>query len=688
MPAGSLGPEYRMTTAAATAVQEVEAKSLPANAYKPLEAGVQYQPLVPASTKLPELTWRSVGWGVLLCIIFTIASAYSGLKVGQVMEAAIPISILAIGLARAYPRRSSVLENVIITGIGGVAGSVVAGAIFTLPALYILKLNPHPVQTILICLVGGCLGVLFLIPLRRYFVRDMHGLLPYPEATAITEVLVTGEKGGSQARLLLEATAIAGVYDFFVTTFQVWKESLDFRFVPFVRMLNERARMTLSFDAIGFILGLGYVMGLRSSMILCAGGVFSNLVLVPLIWFIGSHVDSAIYPAAIPISKMTAVQIYRSYVRFIGVGAIATAGIFGIVKSLKVVAGSFAIAMRTFRKSEVIAPERTDRDISMLSIFLGVLVSAIAVGLFLGQLSGAWGVVLIGLVMTLVFSFFFASVAANAIATVARNPVSGMTMLTIIISSVVLLQFGLSGTTGMFFVMAIAGMVCTALSVSGQAITDLKTGYWLGSTPAAQEKVKFAGVIAAAVASGLTIVMLAKTFQFGEALAGDVRPVLASPQASIMKALVEGFMSHQPVAYLLFAVGGMIALILEMLGQPSLIFALGMYLPLELNTPALVGGFLSHLLTKRSERTAGDVGQRIRERGVIIASGLMAGGALGGVFGAALRLFPWYREDLVKTPFYANEAFSQIVSALLFIGLCLYVWFGSMKKEKVITWTK
>jgi len=661
---------------------ELEPKSLPINAYEPLELGQTYDPLIPSQKRIPELTSRSIGWGVFLCLVFTVASAYSGLKVGQVMESAIPISILAIGLARLYLRRSTVLENVIITGIGGVAGSVVAGAIFTLPALYILKLDPHPLQTIFICLTGGCLGVLFLIPLRRYFVRDMHGLLPYPEATAITEVLVTGEKGGSQAKLLLQATAIAGVYDFFVTTFQVWKEFVNLQFVPVMKTLNERARMVFSFDAIGFILGLGYVMGLRSSMILCAGGVLSNFVLVPLIWFIGSHMVSAVYPATTPISSMTAVQIYRSYVRFIGVGAIATAGIFGIVKSLRIVAGSFAISLRVFRKAGVAAPERTDRDISMIAIFLGVTLGAIGVGVYLAQLPVGWRIVAIGTVMTLVFSFFFTSVAANAIATTARNPVSGMTMLTVIISSVVLLQFGLTGTTGMFFVMAIAGMVCTALSVSGQAITDLKTGYWLGSTPAAQEKVKFLGVIAAAIAVGLTIVMLARTFQFGEALPGDLRPVLASPQASIMKALVEGFMSHQPVAYLLFGAGAMIAVLMEMLGQPSLIFALGMYLPLELNTPALVGGFISHLLNKRAERTDGYAGRRIRERGVIIASGLMAGGALGGVFGAALRLLPWYRENLISTPFYANEPVSQTVSALLFIGLCLYVWFGSLKKEK------
>jgi putative OPT family oligopeptide transporter len=665
-------------------MSEVDTKSLPANAYTPLKQSETYQPVVPSGGKLAEVSRRSVAWGIFLCVVFTVASAYSGLKVGQVMESAIPISILAIGLARAYRRRSTVLENVIITGIGGVAGSVVAGAVFTLPALYILKLDPHPVQTIFICLAGGCLGILFLIPLRRYFVRDMHGLLPYPEATAITEVLVTGEKGGSQARLLLEATAIAGVYDFFVTTFEVWKEFLDFRFVPVVRMLSDKARMTFSFDAIGFILGLGYVMGLRSSMILCAGGVLSNFVLVPLIWFIGSHLATAVYPGAMPISDMSAVQIYRNYVRFIGVGAIATAGIFGIIKSLKIVVGSFGIALRVFRHGDSTTLERTDRDLSMTAIFLGVVLGALGVAVFLGNLRATWTVVGIGLLLTLVFSFFFTSVAANAIATTARNPVSGMTMLTIIISSIVLLRFGLSGTTGMFFVMAIAGMVCTALSVSGQAITDLKTGYWLGSTPSAQEKVKFLGIIAAAIAAGAAVVMLARVFQFGEAVGGDLRPVLASPQAAIMKALVEGFMSHQPVAYLLFGTGAMIALLLEMLGQPSLIFALGMYLPLELNTPALVGGVLAHFLNQRAERTGGEQGSRIRERGVIIASGLMAGGALGGVFGAVLRLVPHFRESLIHTPFYSMEPVSQSVSVVLFIALCCYVWFGALKKGRTV----
>ncbi len=654
------------------AVSAGDAARLPANAYSRLGDHEIYTPMVPAASAPPESTWRSILWGLLLCVIFTLASAYSGLKVGQVMEAAIPISILAIGLARVYKRRSTLLENVILTGIGGTSGAVVAGAIFTLPALYTLGLQPHPAQTIFICLAGGCLGVLFLIPLRRYFVRETHGEFPYPEATAITEVLVTGERGGSQARLLLEATALAGVYDFFVTTFQVWREFVDLQFLGPVRTLAERARIAVSFDAVAFILGLGYVMGLRSSMVLVAGGILSNLVLVPLIWMIGQHLPDAVYPGTVPIAQMTAAQIFRGYVRFIGVGAIATAGIFGIIKSLRIVAASFGIALRAFRHGEA-SGERTDRDIPVMAQLVGVVLGAVAVAVFFGTLLPSALHIGVALALTLVFSFFFTSVAATAIATTARNPVSGMTMLTVIISSVVLLRFGVSGQSGMFFVMAIAGMVCTALSVSGQTVTDLKTGYWLGSTPGVQERVKFLGVIASAVTVGLAIVMLAQAFQFGEAVPGDTRAVLAAPQASIMQALVQGFMSRQPVAWLLFSVGAMVAVGMEMLQVPALIFALGMYLPLELNLPALVGGILSHYVTARSER-AGRGGRTVRERGVIVASGFMAGGALGGVIGAGLRLFPWYREDLVRTPFFAIDWISQTVSIIGFTVFCVYIW--------------
>jgi len=659
-----------------------ETTSLPENAYSELAPGQVYEPIVPPTQSPLESTRRSVGWGLLLCLLFTIASAYSGLKVGQVMEAAIPISILAIGLARIYARRSTLLENVIITAIGGVSGSVVAGAIFTLPALYTLQLNPHPLQTIFICLAGGCMGVLFVIPLRRYFVRDMHGKFPYPEATAITEVLVTGEKGGSEAKLLLQSTAIAAVYDFFVTTFQVWKESLDFHFIPIVKTMADRAKVVLRFDAVAFILGLGYVMGLRSSMILCAGGVLSNLVLVPLIWMIGRNFpEMAIYPAKLPIAAMSADQIFRGYVRLIGVGAIATAGIFGILKSLKIVAGSFAIAAKAFKGGDSHGgPERTDRDISVMSMLIGTVVTTLCMAVFFGSLKPTMSVLVIGLVLTLLFSFFFASVAANAIATTARNPVSGMTMLTIIIPCVVPLKFGLSGASGMFFIMAMAGMVCTALSVSGQTITDLKTGYWLGSTPASQEKVKFLGVIVASVAAGITIVMLARVFQFGEQAPGDARAVLSAPQASIMKVLVENFVNRQPVAYILFGVGAMIAVVMEMVGVPPLTFALGMYLPLELNSPALVGGWLSWLITRKSEKEGGAKGRTIRERGVIIASGLMAGGALGGVFGAALRLFPWYAESRIKTPFYDIDSVSQLVSTAGFLAICFYLYRASLRK--------
>jgi putative OPT family oligopeptide transporter len=662
---------------------ELESKSLPANAYQPLKDGEVYVPLVPTTMSLLEVTWRAVLWGTLLCIIFSVASAYSALKVGQGMEAAIPISILAIGLARLYRRRSTVLENVIITGMGGASGSVVAGAVFTIPALYILHLDPHPVQTIFICLAGGALGILFLIPLRRYFVREMHGQFPFPEATAITEVLVTGEKGGSQAKLLLQATCIAAVYDFFVTTFHLWKEYLNFQFVPVMRSLVERHRMVFNFDAIGFILGLGYIMGLRISLIFCAGGVLVNFVLVPVIWFIGSHMgDVTVYPGPIPISHMTAAEIYRYYVRFIGVGAIAAAGLVGILKSMRVVAGAFGIALHAFRHGEAPHTERTDRDVPVVAILLGVVASSIAVAVFFGQLHVTWTVVLLGLLLTLLFSFFFTTVAANAIATTANNPASGMTLLTVIVSAVVLLKFGLTGTTGMFFVMALAGMVCVALCVSGQFITDLKAGYWIGSTPSAQEKVKFIGMAASAITAGLTIVLLAKAFQFGEAAPGDMRQVLVAPQASALKAIVSGFMSGQPVAYVLFGIGALITVVLEMLGVSSMVFALGIYLPLQLTTPILAGGFLSHLVNKHADKTGGDLGRAVRERGVIVAGGLMAGGALGGVFGAALRLMPKFREDLIQTPFYNDEPVSQTVSVLLFVGLCLYVWFSSLQKVK------
>lgn len=662
---------------------QIDTKTLPENAYKPLHDGELYLPIIPPSAQVPELTARAIFWGVVFCVLFTVASAYSTLKVGQGMEAAIPISILAIGLARLHQRRSSLLENVIITGMGGASAAVVAGAVFTVPALYALHLDPHPVQTTFICLAGGCLGILFLIPLRRYFVREMHGKFPFPEATAITEVLVTGEKGGSQAKLLLQATVVAAIYDFFVTTFHVWREYLNFQFLPAVRSLAERSRMVFNFDAVSFILGLGYVMGLRVALIFCAGGVMVNFLLVPLIWFVGSHMgDVTVYPATIPISHMAAADIYRNYVRFIGVGAIASAGLVGILKSLRVVAGSFGIALRAFRHGEAPRPERTDRDITVISILLGIVSGAIAVAAFFGQLHVSWTVAGLGLALTLLFSFFFTTVAANAIATTANNPASGMTLLTVIVSAVVLLKFGLSGTTGMFFVMALAGMVCVALCSSGQFITDLKAGYWLGATPAAQQKAKFIAVVASALTAGFTIILLAKAFQFGEAMPGDPRQVLVAPQASALKAVVSGFLSGQPAPYILFGLGAMVTVVLEMLGLSSMVFALGIYLPLQLTTPILTGGFLSHLVNRRAERTGGEHGRTIRERGIIIAGGLMAGGALGGVIGAALRVLPQFKEEWIQTPFYDNMPLSQSISALFFIGLCLYVWFTSLKKEK------
>jgi len=347
-----------------------------------------------------------------------------------------------------------------------------------------------------------------------------------------------------------------------------------------------------------------------------------------------------------------------------------------------VIAGSFGIALHAFRHGEAPQMERTDRDIPILTILLGVVLGAIGVAAFFGQLHVSWTVVGLGLALTLLFSFFFTTVAANAIATTANNPASGMTLLTVIVAAVVLLKFGLSGATGMFFVMALAGMVCVALCASGQFITDLKAGYWIGSTPAAQEKVKFIAVVAAAVTAGFTIILLAKAFQFGEAAPGDPRQVLVAPQASALKAVVSGFMSGQPAPYILFGLGAMVTVVLEMLGLSSMVFALGIYLPLQLTTPILTGGFLSHLVNKRAEQTGGPQGRNIRDRGIIIAGGLMAGGALGGVIGAALRVLPHFKEEWIQTPFYDNNPVSQSLSALCFIGVCLYVWFNSLKKEK------
>jgi putative OPT family oligopeptide transporter len=387
-----------------------------------------------------------------------------------------------------------------------------------------------------------------------------------------------------------------------------------------------------------------------------------------------------VYPATIPIAHMAATDIYRNYVRFIGVGAIASAGLVGILKSLRVIAGSFGIALHAFRHGEAPQTERTDRDIPITSILLGVVLGAIGVAAFFGQLHVSWTVVGLGLALTLLFSFFFTTVAANAIAATANNPASGMTLLTVIVSAVVLLKFGLSGTTGMFFVMALAGMVCVALCASGQFITDLKAGYWVGSTPAAQEKVKFIGVVASAITAGLTIILLAKAFQFGEAAPGDMRQVLVAPQASALKAVVSGFMSGQPAPYILFGIGAMVTVVLEMLSLSSMVFALGIYLPLQLTTPILAGGFLSHLVNKRAEKAGEQQGRTVRERGIILAGGLMAGGALGGVIGAALRVLPHFKEEWIQTPFYENMPVSQMVSALGFVALCLYIYLSSMKK--------
>ena len=498
-------------------------------------------------------------------------------------------------------------------------------------------------QTIFICLAGGCLGVLFLIPLRRYFAREMHGKLPFPEATAITEVLVTGEKGGSQAKLLLQATAIAGVYDFFVTTFHVWKEYLDFQFVPAMRSLADSGRMVFSFDAISFIMGLGYVMGMRSALTFCAGSVLTSFVLVPLIWYFGSHIDAAVYPGVIPIAKMTAAEIVRNYVRFIGVGAIAMAGILGILKSLRVVAGSFGIALRTFRHGEAAATERTDRDISIVSILLGVVVSSPRGGHLLFTPAGLLDGIGIG-----------------------RGLDAGILVLLYLGSRQrhchYSQQSGLRHDHAHHHRLLCRAVELRPLRRDGNVLRDGHCGHGM-HRPMHIRSVHYrpeGRLLARLHARGPGESETHRRGRRGHHRRTDHRPagprlsvrrcretaqILPAPQAAIMKALVVGFMSRQPVAYILFGIGAIITLILEMLGKSSMVFALGIYLPLALTSPVLAGGILSHFVNKRSEKTGGEQGSRIRERGVILASGLMAGGALGGVLGAALHLFPWYRGE-------------------------------------------
>lgn len=656
-------------------------KSLPSNAYRPLQNGEEYLPVVPPDVRLPEVTAWSVGWGLFFAALFSMAAAYLGLKIGQVFEAAIPIAILAVGLSVFTRRKNALLENVIIQSIGAASGVVVAGAIFTIPALYILELNATFWQIFLASLFGGCLGILFLIPFRRYFVKEMHGHFPFPEATATTEVLVAGEAGGEQAKLLLKAMAVGGLYDFVIGTFNWWAEVFTSRAVPFLRHAADQFKMVFSLNVGAAVMGLGYIVGLRYAAIITAGSFLSWFVLVPLVYYFGQHAPILIgSTATAPIGEMSAEQIFSFYVRHIGIGGIAVAGLVGVLKSSKIIAGAIKLAAGEILHKESDKPRetvRTDRDLPMAWVGALIVLLILAVGLFFqfGVVHHA-GRALAALLIVFVIAFLFTTVAARAIAIVGTNPVSGMTLMTLILASIVLTRVGLSGPTGMVSALIIGGVVCTALSMAGGFITDLKIGYWLGASPYQQERLKFLGTLVAAASVGLVILMLNKTYGFVG------KNALVAPQANAMAAVIKPLMSNQPAPWMLYAVGGILALILEMIGIPPLAFALGMYIPLSLNTPLLAGGLLSHWVIKSSADSA--VSDKRRERGTLIASGFIAGGAIMGVLSAFLKYIGFERlawAQRLITAHWAEGSGGQLLGLVMFLLLCGYLYRTACKDK-------
>ena len=672
---------------------ETTRRTLPENAYRPLKPGETYDPIVPASAAPPEFTARSLTLGLVMAALFSAAAAFLGLKAGQVFEAAIPIAIIGVGVGVVMRRRSTILENVIIQSIGAASGLVVAGSIFTLPALFILGLDADLVKLFVVALLGGTLGIVFLVPLRRYFVREMHGEFPFPEATATTEVLVAGESGGQQAKVLAVAAAIGGAFDFLILHFGAWSEVFTSRSVPLLRGLADKARLVFRLDVLASILGLGYIIGLKYSAVICAGSFLSWFLLVPVIGHFGSGLTAVVPPVTVGdgtlISTMTAETIFRSYVRHIGIGAIAAAGIIGILRSWRVIAKAFGLGLAelTGRKGgrHADTSERTDRDIPMRTVMVGLIVIAIALLAFfrLGVLGGqasATKLSLIALAVVVVISFLFTTVAARAIATVGTNPVSGMTLMTLILTSVLLVQAGLSGPSGMLAALLIGGVVCTALSMAGGLITDLKIGYWIGSTPAQQQRAKFLGTIVAAATVGAVMLMLNQAYGFVPSAEHAADKVFAAPQANAMAAVIKTLLSNEPVPWLLYGVGALIALTMQMIGVPTLAFALGMYIPLELNAPLVVGGLIAHWVRKSAGSDEALANARTT-RGTLIASGFIAGGALMGVVAAGLKILNFYAGVTVGEGLLGNAdgPRGELVALGLYLVLAAYMFWDAKR---------
>lgn len=651
--------------------EEKQNVGLPENAFRELKDGEKYEPLMAADKTYPEVTGWSVTWGIMMAILFSAATAYLGLKVGQVFEAAIPITIIAVGVSTAAHRKNPLGENVIIQSIGACSGMIVAGAIFTLPALYILQAK-YPEMTVnflevfFASLLGGILGILFLIPFRKYFVKDMHGKYPFPEATASTQVLVSGQQGGGQAKLLAFAGIIGGIYDFIVATFGWWNENFTSRVIGLGETVAEKAKVVFKVNTGAALLGMGYIVGLKYAAIICFGSMF--------IWWIAVPGIALLFPDLHIASGLTAVnaspEALFKYAKSIGIGGIAMAGVIGIIKSWGVIRSAVGLASRELGGKKVSKNDtpRTQIDLPMKIVLFGIAFTLLAVLLFFGfdVMSGNWLYAVVGLLVITIIAFLFTTVAANAIAIVGSNPVSGMTLMTLILASVIMVAIGLKGTTGMVAALIMGGVVCTALSTAGSFITDLKIGYWLGTTPRKQETYKFLGTLVSAATVGGVIMILNKTYGFASGQ-------LAAPQANAMAAVIEPLMSGSGAPWLLYGIGAIIAIILTYFNVSALAFALGMFIPLELNLPLLVGGFINWYVNTRTTDEA--INKARNEKGTLIASGFIAGGALMGVASAAMR---FGGIDVTATSWLDNPL-SQAVSLVAYLILIFYFVKASMK---------
>ena len=635
--------------------------SLPENAQRELAPGEEYRPILGAEKTFKEVTAYSVAVGILMVVLFSAAAAYLGLKVGQVFEAAIPIAIIAVGLTTALGKKDGLGQNVIIQSIGGCSGAVVAGAIFTLPAIYILGVEVNFWQMFLSSLLGGVLGILFLIPFRKYFVSEMHGKYPFPEATATTQVLVSGEGGGAGAKTLLTAGLVGGLYDFIIATFGAWGETITTTVVGFGQTIADKVKVMLKLNTGAAVLGLGYIIGLKYSFIICCGSLLVWLVIIPLTNFtLGLD--------------LTPDQLFKGYARHIGIGGIATAGIIGIIKSFGVIKSAVGLAVNEFSHKGTTSQNsvaRTEQDLPMKTVVFGIVIALLAIFAFFalgGVVNNVWQA-LVGLVIVGIISFLFTTVAANAIAIVGSNPVSGMTLMTLIIASLILVAVGLKGNAGMAAALVIGGVVCTALSVAGSFITDLKIGYWIGSTPRKQEGWKFLGVAVSAVTVCGVMLVLNKTYGF----TGD--GALVAPQANAMAAVIQPLFSGGGAPWLLYGIGAALAIVLTLCKIPALPFALGMFIPIDLNLPLVVGGAIAWYVGSRSQDEK--VNAARSEKGTLIASGFIAGGALMGVVSAILR---FANVDLFLTGW--NARYGEAVAIVPYLALIAYTLYASMKIDK------